>query len=243
MDPPSRKRRRQARVVDGRSNKTRREQKTVVDIDGKQSRRKQTTGSMLLFPTGETTARRSRADERRGSRRRSRWEKQRDSSSGNSPRRRCRRRKKHTVSTTEKVAEPLGVDGKPGRQHDGIVDWRRRGKERKQWPTTTKQQGVDDGNGAALVDRINDRLCRQEREPRACPLAACGRKKINHGPGGGRAVALSKLKVRCSWIIVGDYKEGYYIGVEVLEDDPQAEKPFYGPNQWPSEGKALEHVL
>lgn len=32
----------------------------------------------------------------------------------------------------------------------------------------------------------------------------------------------------------GDYKEGYYIGVEVPEDDPQAEKPFYGPNVWPS---------
>ncbi|XP_077217860.1 azadirone synthase LFS-like isoform X4 [Tasmannia lanceolata] len=33
----------------------------------------------------------------------------------------------------------------------------------------------------------------------------------------------------------GDYKEGYYIGVEVSENDPQAEKPFYGPNVWPSE--------
>ncbi|XP_020593920.1 2-oxoglutarate-Fe(II) type oxidoreductase-like [Phalaenopsis equestris] len=32
----------------------------------------------------------------------------------------------------------------------------------------------------------------------------------------------------------GDYKEGYYIGVEVPQDDPQAEKPFFGPNQWPS---------
>jgi isopenicillin N synthase-like dioxygenase len=32
----------------------------------------------------------------------------------------------------------------------------------------------------------------------------------------------------------GDYKEGYYIGVEVPEDDPQAEKPFYGPNVWPA---------
>ncbi|RZC50196.1 hypothetical protein C5167_018622 [Papaver somniferum] len=31
----------------------------------------------------------------------------------------------------------------------------------------------------------------------------------------------------------GDYKEGYYIGVEVPEDDPASEKPFYGPNQWP----------
>lgn len=33
----------------------------------------------------------------------------------------------------------------------------------------------------------------------------------------------------------GDYKEGYYIGVEVPDGDPQAEKPFYGPNVWPSE--------
>lgn len=33
--------------------------------------------------------------------------------------------------------------------------------------------------------------------------------------------------------IHGDYKEGYYIGVEVPEDDPQAEKPFHGPNLWP----------
>jgi isopenicillin N synthase-like dioxygenase len=37
-------------------------------------------------------------------------------------------------------------------------------------------------------------------------------------------------------MVVGDYKEGYYIGVEVPEDDPKAEKPFYGPNVWPSDG-------
>ncbi|MBA0603418.1 hypothetical protein Gorai_003565 [Gossypium raimondii] len=36
--------------------------------------------------------------------------------------------------------------------------------------------------------------------------------------------------------VVGDYKEGYYIGVEVPEDDPEAEKPFYGPNVWPEDG-------
>ncbi|MQM02848.1 hypothetical protein Taro_035616 [Colocasia esculenta] len=35
--------------------------------------------------------------------------------------------------------------------------------------------------------------------------------------------------------INGDYKEGYYIGVEVPDGDPQAEKPFYAPNLWPSE--------
>ncbi|KAG6739688.1 hypothetical protein POTOM_057302 [Populus tomentosa] len=33
-----------------------------------------------------------------------------------------------------------------------------------------------------------------------------------------------------------DYKEGYYIGVEVPEDDPEADKPFYGPNVWPADG-------
>lgn len=38
------------------------------------------------------------------------------------------------------------------------------------------------------------------------------------------------------YVVVGDYKEGYYIGVEVPEDDPKAEKPFYGPNVWPSDG-------
>ncbi|XP_065850390.1 2-oxoglutarate-Fe(II) type oxidoreductase hxnY isoform X3 [Euphorbia lathyris] len=34
---------------------------------------------------------------------------------------------------------------------------------------------------------------------------------------------------------VGDYKEGYYMGVEVSEDDAAAEKPFYGPNVWPAD--------
>ncbi|KAL8503237.1 hypothetical protein ACS0TY_022109 [Phlomoides rotata] len=33
---------------------------------------------------------------------------------------------------------------------------------------------------------------------------------------------------------IGDYKEGYYIGIEVPEDHPDAHKPFYGPNMWPS---------
>jgi len=33
----------------------------------------------------------------------------------------------------------------------------------------------------------------------------------------------------------GDYKEGYYIGVEVPADSPEANKPFCGPNQWPAE--------
>ncbi|KAB5514348.1 hypothetical protein DKX38_028254 [Salix brachista] len=36
--------------------------------------------------------------------------------------------------------------------------------------------------------------------------------------------------------IHGDYKEGYYVGVEVPEDDPEAHKPFYGPNVWPEDG-------
>ncbi|KAL9274588.1 2-oxoglutarate-Fe(II) type oxidoreductase hxnY-like protein [Drosera capensis] len=31
----------------------------------------------------------------------------------------------------------------------------------------------------------------------------------------------------------GDYKEGYYIGVEIPGDDPKAQGPFCGPNVWP----------
>ncbi|PIN20594.1 Iron/ascorbate family oxidoreductase [Handroanthus impetiginosus] len=37
--------------------------------------------------------------------------------------------------------------------------------------------------------------------------------------------------------IHGDYKEGYYIGVEISEADADTQKPFYGPNEWPSEVK------
>ncbi|CAH9084002.1 unnamed protein product [Cuscuta europaea] len=33
----------------------------------------------------------------------------------------------------------------------------------------------------------------------------------------------------------GDYKEGYYIGIELPEDHPEAERSFYGPNKWPTE--------
>ncbi|GAB4852647.1 hypothetical protein Ancab_016862 [Ancistrocladus abbreviatus] len=34
--------------------------------------------------------------------------------------------------------------------------------------------------------------------------------------------------------VKGDHKEGYYIGVEIPEDDPKAVKPFCGPNVWPA---------
>ncbi|KAF5802796.1 putative aminocyclopropanecarboxylate oxidase [Helianthus annuus] len=33
--------------------------------------------------------------------------------------------------------------------------------------------------------------------------------------------------------IHGDHKEGFYIGIELPEDDPQAQRPFYGTNLWP----------
>ncbi|KAJ4829741.1 hypothetical protein Tsubulata_020754 [Turnera subulata] len=33
----------------------------------------------------------------------------------------------------------------------------------------------------------------------------------------------------------GDYKEGYYIGVEAPEGQIDEDKPFYGPNLWPAE--------
>ncbi|GMJ07392.1 hypothetical protein like AT1G35190 [Hibiscus trionum] len=34
----------------------------------------------------------------------------------------------------------------------------------------------------------------------------------------------------------GDYKEGYYIGVDVPENDPESNKPFNGSNVWPADG-------
>ncbi|XP_039155720.1 LOW QUALITY PROTEIN: 2-oxoglutarate-Fe(II) type oxidoreductase hxnY-like [Eucalyptus grandis] len=33
----------------------------------------------------------------------------------------------------------------------------------------------------------------------------------------------------------GDYREGYFLGVDVPEYDPNAQKPDFGPNVWPSE--------
>ena len=44
------------------------------------------------------------------------------------------------------------------------------------------------------------------------------------------------------YLVVGDYKEGYYIGVEVPEHDPKSEKPFYGPNVWPAAGNFLNNL-
>lgn len=37
-------------------------------------------------------------------------------------------------------------------------------------------------------------------------------------------------------LFTGDYKEGYYIGVAVPEDDPRAQRAFIGPNAWPAAG-------
>eukprot|EP01018_Ginkgo_biloba_P002624 Gb_22950 [translate_table: standard] len=36
-----------------------------------------------------------------------------------------------------------------------------------------------------------------------------------------------------------DCKEGFYLGVEVADDDPQAVKQFYGPNIWPPAGRTV----
>ncbi|XP_052482697.1 2-oxoglutarate-Fe(II) type oxidoreductase hxnY isoform X3 [Gossypium raimondii] len=52
----------------------------------------------------------------------------------------------------------------------------------------------------------------------------------------GYTPVLDELLDPDNQVHVGDYKEGYYIGVEVPEDDPEAEKPFYGPNVWPEDG-------
>lgn len=45
--------------------------------------------------------------------------------------------------------------------------------------------------------------------------------------------------------LVGDYKEGYYIGIEEKNPgyDSVGERPFYGPNIWPAEGIYIIEVL
>ncbi|MBA0752566.1 hypothetical protein Gogos_001389 [Gossypium gossypioides] len=52
----------------------------------------------------------------------------------------------------------------------------------------------------------------------------------------GYTPVLDELLDPDNQVHVGDYKEGYYIGVEVPKDDPEAEKLFYGPNVWPEDG-------
>lgn len=42
------------------------------------------------------------------------------------------------------------------------------------------------------------------------------------------------------YLLVGDYKEGYYIGLELPEGDSDADKPFYGPNLWPAPGQLYQ---
>ncbi|KAI9192101.1 hypothetical protein LWI28_018345 [Acer negundo] len=49
----------------------------------------------------------------------------------------------------------------------------------------------------------------------------------------GYTPILDELLDPDSQVHVGDYKEGYYIGVELPEGDPENDKPFYGPNIWP----------
>jgi isopenicillin N synthase-like dioxygenase len=44
-------------------------------------------------------------------------------------------------------------------------------------------------------------------------------------------------------VFAGDYKEGYYIGVEVSADDPKAEKQFYGQNLWPVAGNSISNLF
>lgn len=37
-------------------------------------------------------------------------------------------------------------------------------------------------------------------------------------------------------MVLGDYKESFFIGIEGPKDDPYGDKPFYSLNTWPNPG-------
>lgn len=51
-------------------------------------------------------------------------------------------------------------------------------------------------------------------------------------------IQYSSLYIDIFFYLVGDYKEGYYIGIEGKNpgDDSDGERQFYGPNVLPAEG-------
>lgn len=51
-------------------------------------------------------------------------------------------------------------------------------------------------------------------------------------------IRYSSLYIDIVFYLVGDYKEGYYIGIEETNpgDGSDGKRPFYGPNVWPAEG-------
>lgn len=58
-----------------------------------------------------------------------------------------------------------------------------------------------------------------------------------------RAIRLRSTYHLAIKFLVGDYKEGYYIGVEVPAADPKSEKQFYGQNVWPGAGNSLTRLF
>ncbi|XP_024020682.1 2-oxoglutarate-Fe(II) type oxidoreductase isoform X1 [Morus notabilis] len=85
-----------------------------------------------------------------------------------------------------------------------------------------------------LSQEFMDEVFAQSKRLFDLPLSEKMKLLRNHKNRGYTPVLDEILDIE-NQVHVGDYKEGYYIGVEVAEDDPEAEKPFYGPNVWPKQ--------
>ncbi|KAM5547576.1 2-oxoglutarate-Fe(II) type oxidoreductase hxnY [Rosa sericea] len=83
-----------------------------------------------------------------------------------------------------------------------------------------------------ITEQFMDEVFSQSRRMFSLPLSE-KMKLLRNKKHRGYTPVLDEHLDHENQVHVGDYKEGYYIGVEVAEDDPKAEKPFYGPNVWP----------
>ncbi|KAK4786450.1 hypothetical protein SAY86_003139 [Trapa natans] len=106
--------------------------------------------------------------------------------------------------------------------------------------TDVFDSGSEEGSGGgADVDRIDkpvdDAVTAHNADDELTTGGGKGSSLMKSGWGpkdklGELQLVLCFMQTIFCYLVVGDYKEGYYIGVEVPEGDPEANKSFYGPN-------------
>ncbi|XP_031388369.1 2-oxoglutarate-Fe(II) type oxidoreductase hxnY-like isoform X2 [Punica granatum] len=104
--------------------------------------------------------------------------------------------------------------------------------------SSLKQACLDCGFFYVINHGISDELMKevfdQSRKAFALPLSE-KMKLLKNEKHRGYTPLFDERLDPVNQLNAGDYKEGYYIGIEVPEDDPRAQEPYYGPNVWPDE--------